>query len=288
MSALAKVFVVLNLLLSLLFFGTSATLFLTRTNLQRKLTAAEAVFAKTKADLTRKIDGLTTAINLQDRGYQRIETSERNLGVELVTKIADLERKTTEKDLANAGHRAAEEQLATIRTQLTENERTITGLRGEVQSARESQHEALETSDQATKNANRRKRDLDLANRELSNQKKEHITLVDRYEALEIRWNSLVAKAPELVAGDIADKPIDARIEAVDRALEAVVLSVGRDQDVKQGSEFVVYRGRKFVGKVIVVRLYRDMAGAKVLFEQDGERIRVGDRATTRLNSLGS
>lgn len=288
MSALAKVFVVLNLLLSLLFFGTSATLFLTRTNLQRKLTKAQADLEKQKADLTLKIEGLTTAINLQDRGYQRMETSERNLGVELVEKIAELEKETLEKDAANAGHRGAEEQLATIRTQLTERNRAIVVLRGEVQSARESQQEANAQALQATENANRRKRDLDLANQELSNQKKEHLSLVGRYEELEIRWNSLVAKAPELVAGDIADKPIDGRIEAVDRALEAVVLSVGRDQDVKQGSEFVVYRGRKFVGKVKVVRLYRDMAGAKVLFEQPGERIRVGDQATTRLNSLGS
>jgi len=81
----------------------------------------------------------------------------------------------------------------------------------------------------------------------------------------------------------VSAPPIDAVIQAVKNEDKLVVLSVGKDQKVQEGYQFTVYRGDKFVGKVQVIKVYDDLAGARVLYTQDGEAIQVGDQAATQL-----
>ncbi len=74
---------------------------------------------------------------------------------------------------------------------------------------------------------------------------------------------------------------IDAVVVAVRDGI--VVLSVGRDDNVKAGYEFTVYEGSRFIGKVKVENVLGDMSGARVLFTDQGETIRAGNQASTRL-----
>ena len=74
---------------------------------------------------------------------------------------------------------------------------------------------------------------------------------------------------------------VDGQVEAVDLENELVVLSVGRDQGVREGSQFTVSRGGNFIGKVKVIQLYDDFAGARIIYAQDGDDIEVGDRILT-------
>ena len=54
-----------------------------------------------------------------------------------------------------------------------------------------------------------------------------------------------------------------------------VILSVGSDDKVEEGHEFTVYRGEHFVARVQVSKVTSDMAGARVLFVEQGQEIRV-------------
>jgi len=76
--------------------------------------------------------------------------------------------------------------------------------------------------------------------------------------------------------------PIDAVVQAVRSEERLVVLSVGTDQKVREGFQFTIYRRKKFVGKVQVIKVYEDVAGGRILFTQRGESIQVGDQATTQ------
>src|SRR5262249_26086232 len=69
--------------------------------------------------------------------------------------------------------------------------------------------------------------------------------------------------------------PINGVVEVVDNDQKLVVLSVGRNQKVREGYTFTVYRGDRFVAKVKVVKVFDDLAGAKIVFTNENESIQV-------------
>jgi len=79
---------------------------------------------------------------------------------------------------------------------------------------------------------------------------------------------------------------IDAVVTATKVDLEPaiVLLSAGADDGVEAGHHFSVYRGDRFIAKVVVERVLRDSAGCRVLFTADGQQVRPGDQAATVLN----
>ena len=79
---------------------------------------------------------------------------------------------------------------------------------------------------------------------------------------------------------------IDAQVVAVKNDVQPglVLLSVGSDDLVEQGFQFSIYREQTFVGKVVVERVLRDSAGCRLLFTAEGENVRPGDKAATRLH----
>jgi len=78
---------------------------------------------------------------------------------------------------------------------------------------------------------------------------------------------------------------IDAVVKAVSHKDKIVLLSVGKDQKVEEGLEFTVYRGPEFIGKVRVIRVYPDLAGAEVIYTKEKAEMQAGDRASTSLPS---
>ena len=61
--------------------------------------------------------------------------------------------------------------------------------------------------------------------------------------------------------------PIDAKVVAVSPEVGLVVLSRGESTGVKSGYQFTIYNGEKFVAKVIVEKVLKDLCGCRVLFE---------------------
>jgi len=89
------------------------------------------------------------------------------------------------------------------------------------------------------------------------------------------------------VAAAAAAPPIVAVVQAVGKPEEkVVVLSMGRNDRVRQGFEFTVTRDERFVGRVKVIKVYDELCGARVLFTGEGEAIRQGDKATLVLRSV--
>jgi hypothetical protein len=63
-----------------------------------------------------------------------------------------------------------------------------------------------------------------------------------------------------------------------------VLLDAGASALVEKGFHFSVYRGDLFVGKVVAESVGPDLTGCRVLFTREGETIRPGDLAATRLH----
>lgn len=79
--------------------------------------------------------------------------------------------------------------------------------------------------------------------------------------------------------------PIDGKVAAVkdDMSPPLVLLSVGSDDKVEKGFQFSIYRNSEFIGKVVVEKVLKDSCGCRVLFVKEGQKIQTSDSAATRL-----
>lgn len=283
MSALAKVFVVLNLLLSLLFFGTSATLFLTRQNKNKEIVSLDRQLKDRIRDDEARMKEQAAMIQRQDNVIVALRGSEKRLSVAFSTEREKVGAATTRAVAAESQRQTAQEESKASKLLADRREATIQDLNGQLEEAKGSQQSALDQAKQAVEARNRMKTDLDRVNQQLRETQMELADLATKYDKLELANQWYSERYGAYVPGQLAP-PIDALVEAVDSKLRAVVLSVGEDQKVELGHMFYVYRDDKYIGKVKVTKLYQDLSGATVELEAEGEQIRAGDKATTRFS----
>ena len=101
-----------------------------------------------------------------------------------------------------------------------------------------------------------------------------------RLEARGIKVDEILASS-----GSDSDKPINAKVLSVRTDVNVVLLSVGREDKVKEGYQFTVYNGGTYKGKVMVESVYPNMCSARILKElmADAQTIQEGDNASTRI-----
>tara|TARA_B100000809_G_scaffold263249_1_gene316041 strand:- start:1669 stop:2535 length:867 start_codon:yes stop_codon:yes gene_type:complete len=288
MSALAKVFVVFVFLLSILFFGTSATLYLTRedwaTNYDKYKSAIEVKvdeLDKRNGFLKGEVNDLQDALSLVSRDELAKAGQIKGLLIELKGKDAQIVNISTERNESILAKTATDNVNASLVSQ-TE---TLTTQLSEAHDKRDS---AIGSEKVANAEKFRMKRDLDATTQELHEARVQFSSLSEKFNSLELAYGAVEKKLGkdgiEAILSGLVSPPIDALVEEVDGSLKLVVLSVGRQDEVKEGVEFTIYREDKFVGKVRVSKVYENLAGARVLFTAEGSDIRQGDRATTRIN----
>jgi hypothetical protein len=282
MSPLAKVFVVVNFILGVTFFGSSATLFMTRVNWR-----AEALrYKKESEDKLIEVEKRYTS-----RGQTVVEQ-----GKQLVHLNADFNSVSADKTALQTTLNGVQGQLATAnlridtevkeKTQLTSRlqdlEKKTTELTTSLETARKDAEDAKGAKEVAVNEMTRIRLDLDKSNDLYSKLLIEHKALQEKAETMLVQIEA--AKRAGINFDLVTDPPpINAVVQAVKADDKLVVLSVGRDQKVQEGFKFTVYRGDHFVGKVQVIKVYEDLAGARILFTQEGEAIQVGDSAATQL-----
>ena len=72
------------------------------------------------------------------------------------------------------------------------------------------------------------------------------------------------------------------RVTAVDAKRGLVVINAGQHQGVAKGMTFIVFRGDRFVGKIIVDKVFPDVSNCRYgkIMRED---VQVGDSVTTKL-----
>jgi hypothetical protein len=82
----------------------------------------------------------------------------------------------------------------------------------------------------------------------------------------------------------VSQTPVDTKVLLVDPTVGRVVLAAGEDHRVTRGMYFTIYRGKKYIGKVMVVSVWPDQSGARILPSYgSGEDIIEGDLASSKL-----
>ncbi|MHC4858861.1 MAG: hypothetical protein ACYTDY_02070 [Planctomycetota bacterium] len=114
--------------------------------------------------------------------------------------------------------------------------------------------------------AERRRRELDRQIEELGRQIEELALLIDE----------------DVPPGLTRMPSIDAVVTGVSSEHDIVLLSVGREDRVRVGYEFTVFRGDEYVGKVLIHRVGRGWCSGRSKKEVERMPIRTGDSAKTR------
>jgi SMC interacting uncharacterized protein involved in chromosome segregation len=281
MSVIAKILIVLNLVLAVVFLGASATFLGQQESWKKKhddiKTASEAEIA----DLKAQRDGANrTARDQETLASQRQEQIAEVQGI-LQAKESEYTQITERySTLLGQYERLSQtyKDAIALNDSLTQQKNALIN---EKDAALTEKRNAIEEMNAAVTERKRVEGELESAQMDKSELAKRMTELADQHESQTVLLEAYVEKFGSLA--DVMNPPtIKARVTAVDNNLNIVMLSVGRDDGVKKGFAFTVYRGNEYIGKVIIDKVEADYASGYSVKELEQGAIQVGDDATTR------
>ncbi len=282
MSVVAKILVVLNLFLAIGFLGASATFLGVQENYKVQL-------AETSATMQGKIDDLTA--------------QKQKLGKDLSDQRALSAEKQANNEGLTAKSEAQEEKfgrLSEVHNQLLGQferlSQTAKDLQSTIENLNSDKNRLIEEKDSAL---GEKRGAVDAKNTAITEQKRlesEILGLQDQVAELEKRFaataeqlenTDLVVALYKEKFGEIGESitgvpPIAAVVAGVNTDLNIVLLTVGRDDKVKKGYKFTIYRNNEYVATVVIDKVEKDHCSGYSQKEVERLPITVGDKGTTR------
>jgi hypothetical protein len=277
MSGLAKVFLVINVILTILFLGTAATLFSVRKDWKAQSLELEQAYetkAKEQLEDVKKLEtslgAWTSVASAQIAEITDLYARNKKLTDDLASTSQSLAKVTTERDNKDA--------------LLKQRETELTGLSGQVSSLTTKFETATKTLEEANETARKMRQVADGATMdagatmdELAATMKERETLRLENEQLKIKIDLCEKGYP---GGEGTTPTLKGKILGVQDDL--VVLSLGKDDKVEPGMVFAVSRGSTYLGDITIKQVYKDMSGGQIVYIVEGAQIREGDDAETK------
>lgn len=287
MSLLARVLIIVQALLVMVYLGVSATLFQHRRDWRGSYYSLKGRYGEMVKLAKREIGSVKAVfdkrkdfINLKNDEISKLKTEKDRADNELQARSQDLSRKTTDYQKLLQDHNKFATANDTLRNQIKSLRSDIDELQANLdennrrRNVAETQVGRLET---ITTNLNSDIRDLSREFSEVQTRQRQKSLLIAMAEERGVSFATLVAgQPPKLVRG---------RVSAVKTDMDPplVVIDVGSDDGVEIGYPLSVFRGRLFVGKLIVERVESGVAACRVHFAAEGQSIQPGDSITTRL-----
>ena len=285
MSAIGRVFLVLNLILAATFLGWASTALASRADLSNKLSTEKEAHASTKKRLEDENSTLRTELNLEKDAKETARSESAVRLEELRTKDAEL----TQEKSANTDLRS---NVAKLSASMGDYNATNTRLEKEKSDALQAASAAA-----AEKDAAIREREAALAaqtqaetEREkaqglVATLEKQSQTLKKDNEHLQTKVETLVQGLDPEVASAVPVKDIDGRVLQVDMNTKPglVALNVGTAQGVTRGMVFELYSGSTYKGRARIETVDSNYSSALILGTVSGSQIVQGDNATTKL-----
>jgi hypothetical protein len=289
MSLLAKIFIVVVTVLSLVFLGVQATLFyhsndwrLAYERLQQRMkVVVEEKIAETAA-VQAQVKDLESKLGERSREFESAKAAAQKsseLYDQVTRQVADL--KTQLDNTTNV--------LKTQTASVDEKDKSLAAQRAEIQRLTDAFHQAQGEKELAEAQVARvtsiktaLEKDIAEVRKDFTATKQKLLDaelVMDELQRIGVPISTLVINHEPLppIRGKVAGVRAD-----VQPAL--VLLTVGKDDKVKMGYPFTVYRGNEFIGKVVVEKVMADSAGCRVLFTAAGKAIKAGDEVATVLD----
>jgi peptidoglycan hydrolase CwlO-like protein len=282
MSGIGKIFVVLNLVFSLVIVGAAAAYLSKADELKQQLDDLQTRFdneqenwKNERSDLTRQRNELQADNAKKQNTIQDSELEISNLNDQLKSEKVDNQQLRDDVTKINSSLKNLETHI----NDLTSRNNEL------VDQNAEKRNEALDAKDKQIK----AEENLQRVQGELQRAMEQIESLEARVTALDeekVHLSNILSVAQSQgfdISSAVATPEISAFVEEVNNDLGFVILSVGSDDKVQKGYNFSVYRGNAYLGEVKVDQVYPDRCSATIEVLVEGAQIKVNDKATTLL-----
>lgn len=285
MSVFAKIFIVINLVLSVVFLTVSSTVLTQRADYKRQLEEQVQKNTELEAKGKRREEDLTTRnLNLQEdiKSYQsQTESLLREIST-LRGENLKLAKKFDQQHLlfqALNGSFQSQTRMIEAITQQNSNLNQVLALEdNKLSEFKDAMHRAKNQAYAAmatNQGLQGQLRDKDQQISDLDEQLNEFKSKIDHLKDLGIKVEELTqVKVPP---------PLDGKVVAFNEEVNLVMVNLGAKQGVEKGMIFTVHRGSTYVGQIVVEQVYPDMASARIDPRFENEQTREGDDVTTRI-----
>lgn len=293
MSTTVKVFIVLNLLLALAVFWITAVWYATgehwkrrwhedTTVLGQEMTALRNAHAKESYD--KVVAEAAQAKSASLLNEKKAENDKLTAEIDSLTNSIDEQKVTISKQMTELS--AAREENAALATTLEMTRQRNSELTHIAQVARAVAFQlnvklAEVEDDYNNATTELQKRDETLADKDKTLKSQEAMLAQVRTNHPEI-WNLLNNEAgAAFIQGVVAAVRVNPQGQQ-----DLVMISIGKDEGLSEGLEFIVFRANQYIVKVRVERVMNDMAACRVIpstWNTAGHKIQQGDMAQNRL-----
>lgn len=285
MSTFAKMFVFVNLALSVVYIGVAGTLLAQKVDYKEQWKTQKRDSDKEISIREQKVNELTS--QLEDLKKEKA-TRSRDLAAakkqndeyrENITVLRDDNGKLDSR-LANV-----EDNLKTISQEIKEKDEANKRLRKENEDMRSKADDAEKEKEQALDDKARLEEELSQSKNLVTSLQKELNKTKSDLEESKILIDSARSAGVDFEAIHSPEAPVDGKVMAVSNEVNLVMISVGADDGVKKGYHFTVYRGSLYIGQLIIEDVFKDMSSARMKLETmaKGQQILEGDNVSTRI-----
>jgi DNA repair exonuclease SbcCD ATPase subunit len=281
MSVVAKILIVLNLVLAVAFLSGAASF-------HGQKEAWKKTYEDLDAATSTEIADLKETVQAKEGDFRQQQQKANDYKNERDTAIAKVEQ-------ADAANVQLKENFNRLQADLGRLSETYKQALAQIDQLRNDKNTLINEKDVALTEKRDAIGKMNDAQVEQKRLESELMDLTDKAAGLE---KQIVAMAKEIESAGVMlqaykDKfgtitewinvpALTAKVTGVNAEHNIVILSIGMDDGVKAGYEFTLYRGDKYVGKVIVDDVQKDHCSGYSKKELQAGDIAVGDDARTR------
>jgi len=273
MNFLGKIFVVLNLVLSVFLMSAAILVYGAHRNWKVDSEKKSVELTKVTNDKNALADQLSVAtkalnaVKAEDR--QALARSESALA-QKVSELHDQRKANTELEQKQ---RSTQEQLDVAVASLNKAQAEVTQLRGQVPQILAKRDEAFTTTVAATEKFNASQGDV----QRLEERNKSLVIDLAAARLLLEKVGIPLGTSPDLQA-----PPVDGEITNVSGDT-LVEISLGSDDGIRAGHPIVIFRENKFLARAEIIRTTPNRAVAQIVKETRTAPVQQGDRMTTKV-----
>lgn len=285
MSTFAKMFVFLNLVLSIVYIGIAGTLLAQKVDYKEKWKTQKKDNDKEISMRDQKIADVTA--QLEDlkkekatRSRELATAKKTNDDYREQTSLLQEENGKQDARLANV-----EDNLKTISQEIKEKDEANKRLRKENEEMRGKADDAEKEKEQALDDKARLEEEMSQAKNLITSLEKELNKSKSDLEESKILIDSARSAGVDFEAIHSPEAPVDGKVMTVSNEVNLVMISVGADDGVKKGYHFTVYRGSLYIGQIVIEDVFKDMSSARMKLETmaKSQQVLEGDNVSTRI-----
>jgi outer membrane murein-binding lipoprotein Lpp len=185
----------------------------------------------------------------------------------------------------NSNYTSLEQRFQTLTTELKDSREEIDTLHSNLTEAKTKLDNALKLRDQAQDDLARCQKNLSDLKMVLGDLRKKHVELASKNQQLQFTLNAVQEQIKIPIADFLTKVPnIQGAVVGVSSKHPIVIINVGEDDGVHIGFQFTVFRGREYVGKIVIEKVYPNQAAGRILEMYLKDKILVGDKVATKVH----